>query len=525
MASEYILKAEGIIKDFPGVRALDNVDFNLLPGEVHALLGENGAGKSTLVKILTGVYNKDKGTVWVNNEPVVFQSPLDAMHLGISVIHQELNLVPHLDVARNIYLGRFPYKWGVLGNYLGLIDFATLYKQTESLLENLSIQVDSHYLAGDLSASKAQMVEIARALSMDNRIIFMDEPTSSISLGEQEELFTKIRQLKAKGVSIVYISHRLEEILKIADRITVLRDGRKIDTVLAGKANIDSLIGMIIGRKTAERYPKKKVQHGEIALKVKKLSRKGVLNNIEFELRKGEIVGFAGLVGSGRTELARALFGADPIDEGEIWINNKRVQIRTTRDAMHCGMAFLTEDRKKEGLLLNQSVMSNVMIAAINCDRVEKDYIARPSQIGFLSFKKIRQKTKDYVATLALRTPSLETEIQYLSGGNQQKAIIAKWLMTRSNIFIFDEPTRGIDVGTKPEVYRLMEKLAEQGAAIIMISSEMPEVMAVSDRILVMYRGEIVAEVSHDQANEELIMHYAAAKGQISEIAKTPSEN
>jgi ribose transport system ATP-binding protein len=332
-------------------------------------------------------------------------------------------------------------------------------------------------------------------------------------LVEQEELFDKINQLKARGIAIVYISHRLEEVLKIGDRITVLRDGKKIDTVKASEATFDSMVNMIVGHNTTERYPKKQVQKGEVVLKVNNLSRKGVLSNINFEVRKGEILGFAGLVGAGRTELARAIFGADPIEKGEIWISDKIAKIHSPRDAMHNGVAFLTEDRKKEGLLLNMSVTNNVMMAAINCDRVEKEYIVGWPRFGFLSFKTIRQRTKQYVDTLALRTSTMETEVRNLSGGNQQKAIIAKWLMTRANIFIFDEPTRGIDVGTKPEVYRLMEDLAEQGAAIIMISSEMPEVIAISDRILVICQGEITAELSRDKFNEELIMRYAATKG------------
>jgi ribose transport system ATP-binding protein len=512
MANEFVLRAEGISKRFPGVQALDDVSFDLKPGEVHALLGENGAGKSTLVKILTGVYEKDQGAIWINENQVDFQSPLDAMRFGISVIHQELSLAPHLDVSRNMYLGRLPTRGGAIGKRLGWIDWKQLYSNSSQLLDDLGIQVDPRLPAGELSASKAQMVEIARALSMENRVIFMDEPTSSLSLGEQDELFTKINEFRARGVSIVYISHRLEEILKIADRITVLRDGKKISTVQAKDANIDSLVSMIVGRNTTDRYPKKFVQKGEIVLKVNNLTHGEILKSITFDLRRGEILGFAGLVGAGRTELARALFGVDPIDSGEVWINDRQVSIQSTKDAMNHGMAFLTEDRKKEGLMLNLSIMTNIMSAAINCKRVEKEYCSGIPFLGFLSFKGIRDKTKHYLETLALRAPSLDMEVQYLSGGNQQKAVIAKWLMTRSNIFIFDEPTRGIDVGTKSEVYRLMEDLAEQGAAVIMISSEMPEVIAISDRILVMCRGEIVAEFSRDEANEEIIMRYAAAK-------------
>jgi ribose transport system ATP-binding protein len=508
MTNEFILRAEGISKVFPGVQALDNVDFDLRPGEVHALLGENGAGKSTLVKILTGVYSLDQGKIWINELLARFHSPLDAMNKGISVIHQELSLAPHLNVGCNIYLGRYPMKWGKLGERVGWIDWKTLYKNAQDLLEDLGISVSLHEPAGYLPASKAQMVEIARALSVDSRIIFMDEPTSSLSLVEQEELFNKIHQLKARGVAIVYISHRLEEILKIADRITTLRDGRKIATVPAAEASIDSLVSMIVGRNTSERYPKKEVQRGDFVLSVRGLSRQGVLNNISFDVCKGEILGLAGLVGSGRTELARALFGVDAFDRGEIRINNQLVKIRSTQDAMNHGMAFLTEDRKKEGLLLNLSILNNISMAAINCHRVQQKY----SQFGLISFRNLRQQTGIFLEKLALHAPSVNTQAQYLSGGNQQKAVIAKWLMTQANIFIFDEPTRGIDVGTKPEVYRLMEGLAEQGAAIIMISSEMPEVIAISDRILVMFRGEIVAEVPREEATEELIMRHAAAK-------------
>jgi ribose transport system ATP-binding protein len=510
--SEFILTADGITKNFPGVRALDNVDFDLRPGEVHALLGENGAGKSTLVKILTGVYGKDQGTIKVNGQKVDFQSPLDSMRLGISVIHQELSIAPHLDVGRNIFLGRFPTKWGGVGASLGLIDWKLLYKNAGTVLNELAIDINPRQLAGELTTSKAQMVEIARALSMENRIIFMDEPTSSLSQAEQEELFEKIHQLKAKGVSIVYISHRLEEILQISDRITVLRDGKKIATVNASEASIDSMVSMIVGHETHDRYPKKHVDRGEVVFKVHNLSRTGTLNNISFELHRGEILGFAGLVGSGRTELARAIFGADTIDSGQIWINGKEVRIRSTRDAMNYGMAFLTEDRKKEGLLLNQSIFNNLITSAINCDRVIDEYTIGPSTFGILDFVTLRHRSKGFIQAMALKAHSLQTEVQFLSGGNQQKAVIAKWLMTHSTIFIFDEPTRGIDVGTKPEVYRLMEDLAEKGAAVIMISSELPEVVAISDRILVMCQGEIVAEFSHENADEQTIMRHAASK-------------
>jgi ribose transport system ATP-binding protein len=507
---EFLLKAEGICKNFPGVQALDNVDFDLRPGEVHVLLGENGAGKSTLVKILTGVYSKDSGTIQLSGNEVDLKSPQDAMRLGISVIHQELNIAPHLDVAQNIYLGRLPCIGGRLGEILGWVDWPKVYQDSKNILEDLEIDLDVHTLAGTIPTSKAQMVEIARALSMDSRVIFMDEPTSSISLTEQEELFHQIRQLKEKGVSIVYISHRLEEILKIGDRITVLRDGKKIGTLDAADANDEMLIQMIVGRETTNRYPKIEVEPGETILEVSNLCRKKVLENIHFSLRRGEILGFSGLVGSGRTDLARAIFGVDPIDSGEIKIFGKPVKISSPRDAMHYGIAFLTEDRKREGLLLNLSILTNVMAAAINCDRVTAEYVQGPSYLGFLNYKFGRRQAEYFVGNLALKATSLHQEAQYLSGGNQQKAVLAKWLMTKAQIFIFDEPTRGIDVGTKPEVYRLMETLAQNGAGVIMISSELPEVMAISDRIIVMSRGSISAEVPKSEATEELIMYYAA---------------
>jgi ribose transport system ATP-binding protein len=507
---ELLLKAEGIYKNFPGVQALDNIDFDLRPGEVHVLLGENGAGKSTLVKILTGVYSKDSGTIRINGKEEDLKRPQDAMHLGISVIHQELNIAPHLDVAQNVYLGRLPCLGGRLGEILGWVDWPKVYQESKNVLEDLEIELDVHTLAGTIPTSKAQMVEIARALSMDSRIIFMDEPTSSISLAEQEELFRQIRQLKEKGVSVVYISHRLEEILKIGDRITVLRDGKKVGTLDAVDANDELLIQMIVGRESTNRYPKIQVEPGETILEVSNLCRKNVLKNINFKLRRGEILGFSGLVGSGRTELARAIFGVDPIDSGETRIFGKHVNINSPRDAMHYGIAFLTEDRKREGLFLNLSILTNLMSAAINCDRVTSEYVQGPSSLGFLNYKFSRQQVKNFVENLALKTTGLHQEAQFLSGGNQQKAVLAKWLMTKAQIFIFDEPTRGIDVGAKPEVYRLMETLAQNGAGVIMISSELPEVMAISDRIIVMSRGSISAEVPKSEATEELIMYYAA---------------
>lgn len=513
-----IYVARNIVKEFPGVRALNGVDFDLKPGEVHALLGENGAGKSTLVKILSGVYHYDEGELILQGEEVKLSSPIDALEKGIACIYQELSLAPHLDVATNMYLGRFPSVGGFVGESLGIVNWKKVYKDAKEKLAELHIDVNPRTIASHLPASKAQMVEIARALSMNSKIVIMDEPTSSLSLSQQEELFTHIRRLKSLGISIIYISHRLEEICEISDRITVLRDGNKIGTITADCADVDILANMIVGRDTTERYPKAEANIRETILEVKNLSRKGVLQDINFSLRRGEILGVSGLVGSGRTELARALFGADPIDSGEVYIEGEKVVIKSTADAMDHGMAFLTEDRKNQGLLLRHSVLTNISTAAVNCLRVVDKYISSKRFLKLLNYKELKKSASEYVDVLALKAPSLQTTARELSGGNQQKVVIAKWLMTSAQIFLFDEPTRGIDVGTKAEVYKLMQKLAQEGAGIIMISSEMPEVLEISDRILVMSRGAIVAEVYPADVNQELLLKYASTAPKLEAI-------
>ncbi|EQB7866660.1 sugar ABC transporter ATP-binding protein [Citrobacter amalonaticus] len=494
--SETFLQMNHITKRFPGVLALSNVNFTLRKGEVHALLGENGAGKSTLMKILSGVYQPDEGDIIFEGKPVSFSDPLSAQNAGITIIHQEFNLFPELTVEENIFIGREFCK-----NNRWRLDEKQQRQAATEILQKLNLNISPETLVSDLTVAQQQMVEIAKAISVNAKILIMDEPTAALTETEIESLFQVTRLLKAQGTGIVYISHRLEELALIADRATVMRDGQYIDTVDYETVKISELIAMMVGRELGNIYPRREARtHQEPVLEVNGLTRKGVLNNIDFTLNRGEILGFAGLMGAGRTELARAIFGADPIDSGTIKLNGKTIVIKGISDAIAQGISYLTEDRKKEGLALNLSVERNIMLG---------NYPEYADRFGHVDSKRCQQKSEEQVRTLRIKTPHLEQAALNLSGGNQQKIIIARWVCKDTDILIFDEPTRGIDVGAKLEIYELMNRLVAKGKSIIMISSELPEVLGMCDRILVMRSGRITGELTADNATQEKIMQYA----------------
>lgn len=490
--SAYLLEMRNITKDFPGVRALDNVSFTLAPGEVHALAGENGAGKSTLIKILAGAERMTSGEIFLGGNRVDITGPLHAKKLGISVIYQEFDLIPFLSVAENILLGREPRKGA-------FIDWPALYAQAGEALRRLGIDLDLRAVVNDLSVAQKQMTEIAKAVSTDARIIVMDEPSATLTLREQAHLFDLVRTLKKQGVAVIYISHRLEELFEIADRVTVLRDGRWIMTAPVREVTREQLVKHMVGRELTGDYPRRTRPPGKEILSVRGLSRRGVVHDVSFSLHEGEVLGITGLVGSGRTEIARAIFGADPADAGEIRLAGERLRIRDPRAAIRAGISLATEDRKEQGLVLIMSVRENVTLANLRA----------LAKRGFVNRRRENAEASRLVQSLAIKTAGLEQKVQNLSGGNQQKVVLAKWLFTNSKVVIFDEPTRGIDVGAKQEIYRLMNDLAEQGVGIIMISSELPEVLGMSDRILVIHEGRVRAELTRDEATQEKIMSYA----------------
>ena len=486
-----LLEMRGITKRFPGVTALDGVDFELEKGEVHVLLGENGAGKSTLIKMLSGAYQPDEGEILLNGEPVNISSAMVAQELGISTIYQEFNLVPQLTVAENIFLGRQPRRFG-------LVDRRKMVGEARRLLERMKVRVDPGALVSSLGVARQQMVEIAKALSLDARILVMDEPTASLSGQEVERLFEIIQGLKEEEVGIIFISHHLEEVAEIGDRVTVLRDGKVVDRVPAS-TDRSEFVRMMVGRPLEDQFPRRRTGVGEVLLEVKNLSQEGVLEDISFQVRAGEVVGMAGIVGAGRTELARALFGVDPIDSGEVWVEDRRVTRDNPREAKRRGMGFVTEDRQGQGIVPPLSVAENLGLASLG----------RYTRAGLVDRREQRKLARKMVDDLNIRTPGLEQEIRYLSGGNQQKVVIGKWLLARSKVLIMDEPTRGIDVGAKVEIYELMNELTENGAGILMISSELPEVLGMSDRILVMSRGRLTGELSAEEATQEGVMTLA----------------
>ena len=494
---EVILTMKGIDKSFPGVHALDHVDFEVKKGEVHALMGENGAGKSTLMKVLTGIYKKDSGTITYEGKEVEFHNTREAQHAGIVIVHQELNMLGHLTVAQNIFIGREPMKGG-------LIDDGKMNEEAKRLFGILNIDIDPTEKMSRLTVGKQQMCEIAKAISHEAKVIIFDEPSAALTEAEIEELFKIIRDLRDKQLGIVYISHRMDEIKVITDRVTVMRDGGYVGTLITKDSTKDDIINMMVGRviyedpKTESAVPK----DAPVVLKVEHLNAGRMVQDVSFELRKGEILGFSGLMGAGRTETARALFGADPKESGDIYVNGEKVDIKTPMDAVKCGIGYLSEDRKRFGIVTAKTVAENTTMACL------EDYMKGI----FIDSRREKEVAQKYVEDLKTKTPGVDQLVVNLSGGNQQKVVIAKWLARNCDILIFDEPTRGIDVGAKSEIYHLMNELVAEGKSIIMISSEMTEILRMSDRIVVMCEGKKTGEIDIAEATQENIMHAATLR-------------
>ncbi|HID64135.1 MAG TPA: sugar ABC transporter ATP-binding protein [Anaerolineae bacterium] len=480
---------KGISKAFPGVQALDSVDFDLYPGEVHVLVGENGAGKSTLMKILAGAYERDAGEIIIDGEVQTRWGPAIARAKGVAMVYQEFTLVPYRSVMENIFLGREKLRGGIF------LDKTAMHKEAYALLESFGVPMDTHTPVIELSVAQQQMVEIAKALSLEARILVLDEPTSALTVRECEQLFDAIRRLKQRGVGIIYISHRLEEMWVIGDRVTVLQDGRLIGTRQVADVSVKEIVRMMVGQEIEEMFPRHYCKPGDVALRVEGLCTRDKLRDVTFEVRYGEIVGLFGLMGAGRTETARAIFGLDPYVAGTIEIMGKRVHHIDPPKAMDMGMGLLPEDRKRDGLFPILPLKSNIVMASLQ----------KLFPNGILTPRKERRKAKEYVEKLRVQPPDLERRVRYFSGGNQQKIVIGKWLAMGPKVFIFDEPTRGIDVGAKAEVHAFMDQLANEGNAILMISSELPEIMGMSDRIYVMYDGAIVAEFPRGATAEEIL--------------------
>lgn len=487
------MRVSGINKSFPGVKALDNVNFAVRKGTVHALCGENGAGKSTLMKIINGIYKADSGQIFLDEKPVTIKDPIQARDYGIAMIAQELNYVPEMSIEENLFLGRLPV------TKFGNVDWKRVRRETIEFLrqENLPYKPDQKLKT--LTVSDIQMLEIIKAISNNAQIVIMDEPTSAITNREVEVLFGKIAELKKKGVSIIYISHKMEEVFRIADDITVLRDGKTVETHPASEIDLDKVIALMVGRKMDNVYPKEEVEIGEPILEIEGLGSKGVFKDINFKVNKGEIVGFAGLMGAGRTETMRAIFGLDPYDEGKIKVHGKEVTIKKVSDSIAQKVVMLSEDRRRYGIIPIRSVMENASISSLDKiiyggrwhPKVEKELVSK------------------YFEKMHVKTPSLETAIQGLSGGNQQKVLLAKWMLRDPDVLILDEPTRGIDVGAKFEIYRLMTDLVKEGKTVIMVSSELPELIGMCDRIYIMNKGRITGCLSKDEFSQETIMRYA----------------
>ncbi|HUG42981.1 MAG TPA: sugar ABC transporter ATP-binding protein [Acidobacteriota bacterium] len=493
IAEDAVLKMRGIRKAFPGVVALDEVDFQLHRGEVHALLGENGAGKSTLIKILTGAYIRDAGEILLDNESVALNGPADSQAMGISCVYQEFDLVPHLSVAQNIFLGKEPERfWGV-------IDGRELRARARKLLQDLGIDLNPDFPVRTLSVAQQQMVEVAKAIAVQARILIMDEPTSALTHGEARELFAAIRRLRNRGTGIIYITHKLEELFEIADSYTVLRDGRLVGSGRVSDVSVRELIRLMVDRDIQDHFPRAAPSPGEELLRVEKFSRQNHFEDVTFTLRRGEILGLAGLLGAGRTALARSLFGADPFDSGRILVRGGQVAIRSPGAAIRRGMGFLTEDRKGQGLILILSVLSNISLPSLT----------RLSRLGVVDGAAEKSMAERFIRELRIKTPGSGQKALYLSGGHQQKVVLSKWLAREAEILIFDEPTRGIDVASKVEIYQFMNRLTEQGAGILMISSEMPEVLGMSDRVVVMHQGRIRAELNAKETSQEAILRAA----------------
>jgi ABC-type sugar transport system ATPase subunit len=499
---EPLLELKGISKTFPGVRALEGIDFDLKPGEIHALMGENGAGKSTFVKILSGLYRPDEGIITLDGEPVEILSPAHARLLGVSPVHQELHLEPYLSVAENIFLGRQP-----IGR-LGLVNYRRMNREATRLLDDLGAKIVPTRLVGSISTAQRQIVAIARAISIRCRVIIFDEPTSSLTEREAALLFQVIRRLSAQGIGVIYISHRMEEIFRLCDRVTVLRDGRYVATKPVAETSMRDLIAMMIGRDLSELFRKEPAPIGDTILEVRGVSVRGLLDNVSLTVRKGEIVGIAGLVGAGRTELARAIFGDLTIDVGTLAIGGEPIlKSHSPRAAIAAGIGLVPEDRKEQGVVMELSVRQNVGMALLKS-------LSRFNVVNAAAERRLAER---YVARLAIKTPSIDQKTLYLSGGNQQRVVIAKWLALEPKVLIVDEPTRGIDVGAMADIHALLCDLAKRGMAILMISSDMAEILAMSDRILVMRQGRIEGELSREEATQERIMRLAT--GQLAEAS------
>lgn len=492
MEKKVILDAKGISKIFSKTRALNKVNFTLHKGEVCALVGENGAGKTTLVKILTGVYQPDEGEIFLQGKKTVIPNPHKAQNMGISIVYQDFNLIPNMSISKNILLGREPH------NSFGIVNSLKLTKQVRKLMKILNLNLNLDSLIYELPVAQQQMIAIVRALSVDPDILILDEPTASLSKNEVKHLFKMIRNLKDKGVSIIFISHRLEEVFQVADSITVLKDGKMVNTKSVHEINQAQLIKMMVGREFVDIFPQKKGHKikGKLIFSVRGLNRREVLKDINFDLHKGEIVTLAGLEGQGQRELTRAIFGVDTIDSGEIYFEGKKIKINSPRDAIRAGIGFLSDDRKTESLALCRSTLENISLPSLKKRHV----------LGFIKRKKEKKAVDGQVKELNIRVASIEQEVQFLSGGNQQKVIIAKWLLATPKVIIFDEPTIGIDVGTKIEIYHRLRELADEGKGILVVSSDMLEIIGISDRVLVMFEGKITAEITADKVSEERIM-------------------
>lgn len=491
--NEIVLQMNNITKIFPGVKALDDVSIDLHKGEVLGILGENGAGKSTLIKILAGNYIKDSGEIYIDGKLYEIKGPAEAMSSGIRVIYQELNTLNNLTVAENIFIGE-----QIVSGPFKRVDWKAMNRKAQELLAALNVNLDPNAIIGDLTVSEKQIVEIAKAISKDAKILVMDEPTAALSEEETQSLFSIIRTLKSKGVSIIYISHRLKEIFAITDRVTVLRDGKKVGSLATRETSENRLVEMMVGRDIKDMYPKREIQPGDVVMEVKNLTADGFID-ISFKVRKGEILGIFGLLGSGRTSLVKALFGANKIKSGHIIINGKSLNIKNPQVARNEKIGLVPLDRKAEGLALMMGVKENITLA--NISELGKSFlIAREQE---------RKKAGKWVEEIGIRTPSVDQEVSSLSGGNQQKVVLAKWLESGSKIIILNEPTRGIDVGAKIEIYKLMQDLCEKGSSIIMISSELPEIMSIADRIMVMSKGRFTEEYLRKEASEEKLLHAA----------------
>lgn len=499
------LRIENVSKAFPGVQAVRDLTLEAYPGEILALVGENGAGKTTLMNILSGAVRADSGQIALDGQTVVIDSPRRALELGITMIHQELALIPQLTVGQNIFLGREPRR-----RFLPfLVDWKALYQQAQQELERLGLEIPARAIVQELTIAQQQMVEIAKALSYNARLIVLDEPTSALTEKEVERLFGLMRSLREQGVTQIFITHRLEEVFAIADRIAVMRDGQLVGVAPRQELTREQVVQMMVGRELREYFPKTSTPSSDVVLEARGLCRGNALKNINLVLHRGEVVGMAGLVGAGRTYVARALFGVDRLDSGEIRIEGRPVVIRSPQDAIRLGIGFVPEDRKTQGLFLGQSVLANIIVSLLE----------RLSQLGFVRFKKAEGVVAELIRRLGIRTPTIVQRVRNLSGGNQQKVVIARWMAHNPKILILDEPTRGVDVLAKAEIHALINEFASQGVAVLMISSELPEILGVSDRILVMRAGEIVAEFSREEATQEAIMR--AATGQIETVSQS----